>query len=172
MWKKIPNFSRYEASTDGRIRSINYKNSGKKKILKPSDGGDGYLKTMLLNDDGKYCSWGIHKWIAFTFLGPRPKGLQINHKNGIKTDNSVKNLEYCSRSENIKHAFDNGLIKPKRGELNGMSKLTKEDVIQIRKTAKNGGRYYGRKKLAEQYGVSEAHIKDVVNGRRGVWSHI
>jgi hypothetical protein len=83
-WEKIPGFSRYEASSLGRLRSTNYKNSGKTKVLKPSDGGDGYLKTMLLNDDGDYKSWGVHKWVALAFIGPKPKGLEINHIDGVK----------------------------------------------------------------------------------------
>lgn len=171
-WKEIPNFSRYEASTKGRLRSTNYKNSGKTKLLKPADGGDGYLKTMLQNDQGGYNSWGVHKWVALAFLGEKPDGLEINHIDGIKTNNAPDNLEYCTRSENLLHAYENGLLDTKRGSKNGMAKLTEKDVIEIREHAKNGGKRYGRQKLADRYGVSSAHIKDIVNGRRGIWSHV
>jgi len=171
-WKQIPNFSRYEASTKGRLRSTNYKNSGKTKVLKPADGGDGYLKTMLQNDEGQYKSWGVHKWIALTFLGEKPDGLEINHKDGVKVNNAPDNLEYCTRSENLKHAFKNSLIDPKRGSKNGMAKLTEQDVKEIREHAEQSGRYYGRKALADRYGVSEAQIKDIVNRRRNIWPHV
>lgn len=171
-WKRIPNFSRYEASTKGRIRSTNYKNSGSTKVLKPADGGDGYLKTMLQNDNGKYKSWGIHKFIAFTYLGERPDGLEINHIDGNKLNNSPSNLEYCTKSENLKHAYANNLIDPARGSKNGMAKLTEDDVRAIRKHAKESGRYYGRKKLASKYGVTEGQIKDIVTRRRNVWPHV
>jgi len=170
-WKTIPNYSRYEASTLGNIRSTNYKNSGKTKVLKPALSG-GYLKTMLQRDDGKYCSFTVHKWIAATFLGDKQKGMEINHKNGIKTDNSVSNLEYCTRSENVQHAFDAGLIEPKRGSRNGMSKLTEDDVNSIRMHAHKSGRHYGRAKLAKKYGVSEGQIKDIVTRRRNIWPHV
>jgi hypothetical protein len=172
IWKKIPHFSRYEASSYGRIRSLNYKNSGTTKVLKPSDGGDGYLKTMLQDDNGKYKSWRIHKWIASAFLGEKDKGQEINHIDCDKKNNKPENLEYCSRSENVKHAFDNGLMIAKRGSLNGMAKLTEQDVREIRQHAKDNAPNYGRKALAKKYNVSEAQIKDIITRRRNIWPHI
>lgn len=171
-WRQIPNFSRYEASTKGRLRSTNYKNTGKTKVLKPADGGDGYLKTMLLNDDGEYKSWGVHKWIALTYKGKKPEGMEINHIDGVKINNAPDNLEYCTKSENFIHAYENDLMERKRGSKNGMAKLTEKQVIAIRKHAKENGRYYGRKELAEKHGVSEAQIKDIVNRRRDIWPHV
>jgi hypothetical protein len=170
-WKAIPGFSRYEASNLGRLRSLNYKESKKIKVLSPAVSG-GYLKTMLISDGGKYYSWTVHKWVALTWLGPREE-FEVNHMNGVKTDNRVSNLEYCTRSENVQHSFDNRLQKPKPGSTNGNSKLTEEQVKQIRSFATNCiGRYYGRKELAKKYGVSECTIKEVVNKRRNGWSHV
>lgn len=171
--KPIKNFSRYLCDEEGNLYSTNYKNSKKTKILKPAKSPNGYLKTMLMGDDCKYHNVTVHSMIATTFIGDRPKGYEINHKNGIKTDNSLRNLEYCTRSENCKHSFDMGLQKPKRGMLNGMAKLTDDQVKEIRNFVNNfKGRYYGRKELAKKYGISEAHIKDIVNHRRNVWQHI
>jgi len=171
-WKRIPNYDLYEASNTGLIRSTNYKKSGKIQILKPGLSPDGYLKTMLLNNQGSYNTLAIHKLITLTFFGVKPKGLEINHKNGIKTDNRIKNLEYITRSKNIKHAYDNGLMKPKKGSLNGMAKLTEIDVKAIRQHRIDYGRNYGRKELAERYGISESQIKDIINRRRNIWSHV
>lgn len=170
-WKTIPNFSRYEASTTGLIRSLNYKNSKEVKILTPAISPDGYLSTMLLRDDGKYISTNIHRWIAATYLG-LPNKREVNHIDGIKTNNSLSNLEYCSHSENIKHAYDLGLIAPKVGSLNGMAKLTEKQVSEIREVARNGGRYYGRKYLAIKYNVSECTIKEVVCRRRNKFYNV
>jgi hypothetical protein len=166
--KDIPNFSRYCVDSLGNLYSKNYKNSGKIKILKPAVDG-GYLKTMIQDDNGKYSTQRVHRLVALAFLG-EPNGLHVNHKNGIKTDNSVSNLEYVTISENILHAFKNNLMKPKRGALNGMSKLTAEQVTEIREHAANcPSRYYGREELAKKYGVSVATIKDIVTKRRNSW---
>lgn len=172
IWKKIPKFSRYEVSSHGNIRSINYKKTGLVKNLKPAKSNDGYLKTMILSDDNTYHSWSIHSFVCLTFIGPKEYGVEINHINGIKTDNRIENLEYCTRSENIKHAFKNGLIRPKVGSLNGMAKLSELQVKEIREHAKNNGRYYGRKQLALKYNVSECTIKEVVNRRKNKFYNV
>lgn len=166
VWKKIKGFSRYEASSIGRLRSNNYKNSKTTKILKPALSVDGYLKTMLQNDLYEYKSMTVHYFVTLAFYGEKPNGIEVNHKNGIKTDNSISNLEYCTRSENINHGYRTGLIKPRAGSLNGMAKLNEEQVREIRKHASENGRYYGRKMLAEKYGVSECTIKEVVIRRK------
>jgi hypothetical protein len=107
--------------------------------------------------------------MALTYFG-KHDGLQVNHKNGIKHDNRLCNLEIVTRGQNIKHAYDNGLIKPKKGELNGNSKLTEQQVKEIREYVANfNGRYYGRKELAKKYNISEAHLKDIISRRRNVW---
>lgn len=170
-WKPIPGFSRYEASNTGKLRSLNYKNSGKIKELKPARSKDGYLQTMLQDDIGKYHSYKVHKFVTFAFYGVRPEGLEVNHQDGIKINTNIDNLEYCTRSQNMIHAFKNGLEEPLRGSANGMAKLTEQNVIEIRKHVKESkSRFYGRDALAKKYGVSSSHIKDIISGRRGIWS--
>lgn len=169
---KIPNFSRYVASEDGHIYSLNYKNSGKTKILKPALSRDGYLRTMIQNDQGKYVNTSVHKMIALAYHGERPLGLEINHINGIKTDNSPINLEYVTRSQNCQHSFDIGLQKPKKGELNGWSKLTNEQVLHARELKRTKGRFWGRNELAKEFGISPKHLQKIVNEKHGSWNHI
>lgn len=170
-WKSIPGFSRYEASSFGRLRSINYKNSGKTKVLKPAL-SDGYLKTMLQADNRSYKTWNVHKFIAITWLGKCAKGFVVNHKDGIKINCRPSNLEYVTISENVQHSYDNGLQKPALGSKNSQHKLTESDVIAIRAHADSSGRYYGRKALAAKYKVTEGHIKDIVTRRRNPWPHV
>lgn len=170
--KTIPNFSRYFADNDGNLWTTAWRGSKQTRMLKPALSPDGYLKTMIVNDEGKNVSTTIHKMVALAYLGPRPDGCEVNHIDGNKSNNRPDNLEYVTHSQNCKHSFDTGLQKPKRGEINGNSKLTEQDVNYIRHIAATGGRYYGRKKLAEKYGVSEAHIKDIVNRRRNIWGHL
>lgn len=169
--KKIPGFDdRYRVDSKGSIYSTNYKNSGKFKKITPALDACGYLRTMLKSESGKYKTIKVHRIVALAFFGKSV--LQVNHKDGVKTNNAVSNLEYVTISENIKHAYNNGLIEKKKGSLNGNSKLTEEDVQFIRKQAKEKGRYYGRKELAKKFNVSESQIKDIVTRRRNIWSHV
>lgn len=167
----VKNFSRYFADELGNIYSLNYKKTGKIKILKPAISTDGYLKTVLLTDSKEYQTIAVHRWVAEAYFGPKLSWQEVNHINGIKADNRKENLEYCSRSQNMKHAFDNGLAKGMKGSANPFSKLNEQDVLNIREQAKKG-RFYGRKQLAEKYGICESHVKAIVSGRRGVWNHI
>ena len=97
--------------------------------------------------------------------------LEVNHIDGNKANNNLNNLEYCTHSENIKHAFEIGLEKGKKGEESSSAKLTNRDVIEIREYAKLHGKLKNRKKLAEKYKVSESTLKDIVSRRRNNWSN-
>ena len=88
----------------------NLKNLRTNQILKPSTNKDGY-KSVLLSKNGKKMSIRIHRLVALYFLENPNKYPDVNHKNGIKDDNRVENLEWCSKSMNVKHAYDNNLIK-------------------------------------------------------------
>lgn len=183
-WKSIPfTNGEYEASSLGNIRStfkVIQKSDGTKytrisKVLKPAIGKDrpgkrtgGYLKVAFSLDSSKLKSYQVSRLVCFAFHGPPTESkYEVNHINGIKTDNRPENLEWCTRSENIKHAFKHGLSKPMVGSRNGHAKLSEQDVLEIREYAANfKGRYYGREALALKYGVTVCTIKEVVNRRR------
>lgn len=105
-WKAIPNFSRYEASNLGRIRSLNYKNTGKIRVLKLSLAPEGYLRTLLKCDiDDDYKCVIAEKIIMMTFNGPsqNPHKNYILHIDKDKSNNALSNLKLCDRTEKINH---------------------------------------------------------------------
>lgn len=104
-WLIIEGFDNYLISSMGRIKN----DSG--AILMPHLNPNGYL-TVRLYKNGKHYSKYIHRLVAETFLINNQTDLQVNHINGNKTDNRVCNLEWCTASENIRHAMNNGLFTP------------------------------------------------------------
>ena len=135
----------------------------RKKFLKPVANRVGYFYVNLCIN-GNHTSYAIHRLVAEAFIPNKNKFEVVNHINGITTDNRVENLEWCSRSENQKHAYRIGLEKPQRGEDNKNSKLSKEQVLEIRRIYKKRDRERGGGALARRFGVSDEAIRRCVNG--------
>lgn len=135
IWKAIPSYEGYyEVSNTGLVRSldryvkINNKSPRfqKGKELSQSNHKDGY-KCVLLSLNGKQKLCTVHRLVAIAFLQQSPEKIEVNHKNGIKDDNNVNNLEWVTPSENMKHAYTMNrryLSKPKGSE----SKSYKGDI--------------------------------------------
>jgi len=105
IWLDIDNYPNYKVSSNGRV--IN-KNTG--KILKPRRGSNGYLRVSLYDPSvKKQKDLSIHRLVADTFYDGEHEHLDVNHIDGCKTNNFVGNLEWCTRSENLKHCYRIGL---------------------------------------------------------------
>jgi hypothetical protein len=166
IYKKIPNYSLYEASNMGNIKTFNWKNTKKEAVLKPALDKNGYLRTVLIRDDGKYTTVKVHRIIASAFLGEINK-LEVNHKDGKKNNNTLENIELVTHKENIKHSFANNL-QSNKGEKNPISKLNDLKVLEIRSKFKK--HVYTRQMLAKEYNVTISCIKDVLIKRS--WAHL
>ena len=99
-WKKVDNFSDYEVSNLGRVKSLK---KGKRRILKPGTDKDGYFFVCLFKN-GKRKYYKVHRLVAQVFI-PNPKNLpEINHIDEDKQNNCVENLEWCDRQYNIDYS--------------------------------------------------------------------
>ena len=126
-WYDIPNFEGlYKISNNGEVLSLgNGKSTNtnfkKQKLLSINIGTNGYKKVKL-SKDGKKHWFNVHRLVAKIFVLNPNNNLYVNHKDGDKQNNHYTNLEWCSASENIKHAVKLGLHKPIKGIDNKQSK--------------------------------------------------
>jgi len=128
IWKDVENIKDinyeglYQVSTFGRVKGL-------ERVVKHSRGGvqtiperilalqiskNGYVRVEL-NKDGKGIKYLVHRLIAQTFISNPDNKPCINHISGVKTDNSVRNLEFCFHIENTNHAFKTGLMYGRKG---------------------------------------------------------
>lgn len=114
VWKSIKEIPTYMVSNLGNIKSLNYKRTGKEHVLKQNINGRGYYYVNI-SIKNKYKNLLIHREVAKAFIPNNDETLDINHIDGNKLNNNVENLEWCTRSENIKHAYKNGLKKANDG---------------------------------------------------------
>lgn len=162
IWKQVKGFEDYEISNLGNIRSYN-KTSDKHihKTIKINHTKEGY-EVITLSKTRKYL---IHRLVAETFIDNPDNKKEVNHKDLNKSNNKVSNLEWVSHSENMKHAYVNGVVKmPEGGKKTQWKRvLTDEQVREIRNTYIPHDKNFGMKALAKKYGVSESVIKKVAN---------
>jgi HNH endonuclease len=182
-WKLAPGLV-YEVSSHGRVRRFfpnRYEQGPAYKIkLTKLAKGDEYLRVKLVAVGGSK-RFAVAHLVAHAFIGPRPKGLQVNHIDGDKLNNCVSNLEYVTRGENVRHAVRvmgafcgprNGWhTKPEahdshRGERCNTAKLTEDDVRTIRSL--RGTMPIAQ--IARRYGVWRNAIYAILN--RKSWSHV
>lgn len=171
-FKFIRGFEKYLACVDGHIYSSNYNKTGKTKQLKEQLDKDGY-PYVRLSVNGKHYKKKVHRLIAESFLDKIDEKHQVNHKNGIKTDNMVENLEWCSCRDNIIHAYRVLGKKPtekmildfkKRisGVNNPKSKINPDIAQNIRKDRKSG---LMLKELSRKYNLSVSQIGHICKNK-------
>lgn len=168
IWKRINDYPDYEVSNLGRIKSLSRISTRgfklQERIIKGGIDTRGY-QMIHLSKKGIRKTFLVHRIVASHFIENPLNKEDVNHINGIKTDNYVSNLEWCTTKENVNHAFRIGLCKSKKGLKNGRALLTENEVLQIRKD-KN-------KKICEiatKYNVSWSCISSIIKGK--TWTHI
>lgn len=168
----------YQVSNFGNVKSLdrlvlhNYGGNAKKTgiILKQHPDKDGYLSVNLKKKQNGSTNRS-HRLVAMAFI-PNPENKpQVNHINGIKSDNRLENLEWVTLCENRQHAYDTGLQHSftRQGMKNNFAKLTNESVITIRNiyNKKNGVNFAA---IAKMYNVSGACIQVII--AKKTWKHL
>lgn len=158
----------YAVSNEGRVRrEIGGHGTRAGYVLKPHVNHKGYPQVGLCRTGAARKRFYVHVLVAEAFLGARPAGMQVNHKNGVKTDARPENLEWVTPSANLKHAFATGLFVT-RGERNSRAKLTDPQVREMR--VLRATTRMSQQAIAAQFGVARSTVVGITSGSR--WSHI
>lgn len=179
IWKDIDGYEGlYQVSNLGNVKSLprqwkcgchNTEFSHNGKILKQTLRSNGYYHVCLNNNKASQLS--VHRIVAVAFIDNFGNKPQVNHINGIKTDNHAENLEWVTRSENLQHAVKHGLIKSGykkpgsglKGEKNHKSKFLNSEIVELRKLINS--KLYTQKQLASVYKVTQPAISAIKLGK-------
>lgn len=170
-WRDIPGYEGlYQVSSLGNFRGLARMDSNgarrQSALMLPHNHKSGYYY-ITLSKASRQQTFSAHRLVAACFLGERPDGTVINHRDGDKHNNCVDNLEYCTPGENQLHAYRMGLRDSNIGENNSHAKLTESDVKRIKILLREGN---SRRKIALMFGVSHQNINGIANGK--YWAHL
>lgn len=159
VWKDIKGYeNQYQISNLGNIRALSRKGQRKGvERMKTRISNWGYPIISIWKNN-KQKTFSVHRLVAETFIANPNNNAEVNHKNGIKTDNRVENLEWVTREENIQHAYDTGL-NPKS--------LPMPEVVKMPKIicCETGDVFNSITEASHKYNVSISHLSSCLNGK-------
>ncbi|MHB8096079.1 MAG: NUMOD4 domain-containing protein [Erysipelotrichaceae bacterium] len=167
IWKDVKNFEGlYQISNLGNVKSLKKMHGvllKEERILKPSLSKHGYRKVNLCKCS-KFTYIVVSRLVAINFIDNPYNKPQVNHIDGIKTNDNVNNLEWCTASENLIHAYKTGL-KNSHGENHSGHKLINEQILLIRNTNNISNR-----EIARLYNISPASVTNIKKHKS--WNHL
>lgn len=167
IWKSITHYRDYQISNLGRVRSLPKQFRRFLKIIKPMIDKAGYYRITLWKNS-EYKRFLIHRLVAEMFVSNNKNKPTVNHLDNNPSNNIFNNLEWCTQSENMLHAFrTKSKVMPKGEDCYG-HKVTEKEVKNIRKYHKK--RVYNMRELAEMYNLSKPTVWKMIH--RQTWRHI
>ncbi len=161
IWKDIEDYEGiYQISNLGKLKSFK---GSKEMILNPGIKSTGYVATTLCKQSTKYVR--IHRLVANAFI-PNPENKPcINHKNGIKHDNRAENLEWCTYSENMLHAYKTGLKKHHYIGKTGKDHCASRPIIQYSMTGEKIDEHESQMNAERKTGIRHEYISRSCRGK-------
>ena len=159
----IPGFEGYSITSNGEVTS--HIGSTPKKLKPDYKIGDGRSRYTLRVDVGRYRKFTAGELVLLTFVGPRPKGLEVCHDDGNCKNDCVENLRWDTHSSNLLDRRGHGTSVC--GERHPRAKLTELEVREIRRRRDNGERGCD---LAREFGVTQTMIGYI--STRKSWTHV
>lgn len=180
IWKDIPGFEgRYQVSNLGKVKSLDRKTIKKdshgglciqqskgmplKQFLNGGRKGTKYPFVVLTVSHSIQKSYNVHRLVALVFVDNPEGKLEVNHKDGDKSNNNANNLEWCTRKENVAHSVKSGLFFTMNG-VHSNCKVSLETIIQVKKELANG---IDRKSIAKKYNLNLDTVKHIFLGKTG-----
>lgn len=169
LWRPVVGYEGlYEVSNMGRVRSLPGKRWNGKTWIKKNAiirkiqiASTGY-PVVDLKHMGKRKTFTVHTLVLTAFVGPRPKGFECRHLNGIRADSRLANLAWGTPSENDEDRKKHGTFI--QGESHGAAKLTNLIVLAIRESSDT------QAQLAQKFGISKSLVSMIKSRKR--WAHI
>lgn len=166
-WRKIPGFGRYSVREDGAIRRDACKHCGvKERRITPGINDRGYLRAGIVRDDDRNITRTVHSFVALAFIGSRPAGMVVCHRNGKKLHNHYRNLRYGTQKSNIADALAHRTHV--MGSRHPHAKLTEAKVRKIHRLWATGK--LSQEAIGKLYGVSQRAVWQILHGKR--WRHV
>jgi hypothetical protein len=174
-WKDIQGYEGlYQVSSYGNVKRIFYHKNNSNTILRPAKDSDGYLRCMLCKNGIKK-THKVHRLVAESFI-PRNEHCEVNHKNGIRDDNRVENLEWATRLNNMRHSIQ---VLGKKGTLTGRFSKNHPRSKAVVQYSLNGGfvqEYCSAFDAHVATGINHANINSCCLGKRAtaggcVWKY-
>lgn len=153
-WKEIEGYPNYMVSSLGRVKSLNYRRTGKDKILNGRKNKDGYLQLNLCKD-GKIKMFSAHRLVAQSFLDNPDNLCEINHIDEDKTNNKVENLEWCNRKQNCNHRSRNERI----------AKSHSKPILQFNKEGDFIRKWESTTQVKRELGFNQGNISSCCKGK-------